>query len=54
MKNIEFGMEEGDVVLFHDSSEKTVNLLKQTITFAKENGFEIVGIEKLFNIYAYE
>ncbi|MBL7882626.1 MAG: polysaccharide deacetylase family protein [Bacteroidia bacterium] len=44
----------GAIVLFHDTSKKTVNVLKQTLNFAKENGFKIVSIDELLNIKAYE
>lgn len=44
----------GAIILFHDTSEKTVQVLKQTLNFAKENGFKIVSIEELLNIKAYE
>jgi peptidoglycan/xylan/chitin deacetylase (PgdA/CDA1 family) len=41
------------IVLFHDTSEKTITVLKQTLSFAKENGFKIVSIEKLLRLQAY-
>jgi peptidoglycan/xylan/chitin deacetylase (PgdA/CDA1 family) len=44
----------GAVILFHDTSEKTVQVLKQTLNFAKENGFKIVGVEELLKLKAYE
>ncbi|MGQ0829945.1 MAG: polysaccharide deacetylase family protein [Bacteroidota bacterium] len=44
----------GAVILFHDTSEKTIEVLKQTLNFVKENGFKIVSIEELLNIKAYE
>jgi peptidoglycan/xylan/chitin deacetylase (PgdA/CDA1 family) len=43
----------GAIILFHDTSEKTLQVLKQTLNFAKENGFKIVGIEELLKIKAY-
>lgn len=44
----------GAVILFHDTSAKTVNVLKQTLNFAKENGFKIVSVESLLKVKAYE
>lgn len=44
----------GAVILFHDTSGKTVNVLRQTLNFAQENGFKIVSTERLFNLKAYE
>jgi len=43
----------GGIILFHDTSTKTVAVLKQTLNFAKENGFKIVSLEHLLNIKAY-
>lgn len=44
----------GAIILFHDTSDKTVEVLKQTLNFASENGYKIVGIEKLLKLEAYE
>lgn len=44
----------GVIILFHDTSDKTVDVLRQTLNFAKEHGYKIVSIEKLLNIEAYE
>lgn len=44
----------GAIILFHDTSDKTVQVLKQTLNFAKENGYKVVSVEQLLNIKAYE
>ncbi len=44
----------GSIVLFHDTSDKTVEVLKQTLNFAEENGFKIVNVDELLKIQAYE
>jgi peptidoglycan/xylan/chitin deacetylase (PgdA/CDA1 family) len=44
----------GSVILFHDTSAKTVSILRQTLNFAKENGFKVVSTERLLNLAAYE
>lgn len=44
----------GGIILFHDTSDKTVQVLKQTLNFARDNGFKIVSVEELLNIKAYE
>jgi len=44
----------GAVVLFHDTSEKTIGVLKQTLEFAKQNGFKIVSMQSLLNTQPYE
>jgi peptidoglycan/xylan/chitin deacetylase (PgdA/CDA1 family) len=43
----------GAIILFHDSSDKTVQVLKQTLDFAKQNGFEMVSVAQLLNLKAY-
>ncbi len=43
----------GAIILFHDTSEKTAQVLKQTLNFAKENGFKIVSVEELLKMKAY-
>jgi peptidoglycan/xylan/chitin deacetylase (PgdA/CDA1 family) len=44
----------GAIILFHDTSDKTNNVLKQTLSFAKENGFKVVGLEQLLKLSAYQ
>jgi peptidoglycan-N-acetylglucosamine deacetylase len=44
----------GAIILFHDTSDKTIQILKQTLDFAKDNDYKIVSIEKLLNINAYQ
>jgi peptidoglycan-N-acetylglucosamine deacetylase len=41
------------ILLLHDTSDKSITVLEQTLSFAKENGFKIVSIEKLLNLKAY-
>lgn len=43
----------GAIILFHDTSEKTAQVLKQTLNFAVENGFKIVSVEELLKLKAY-
>lgn len=54
MERIKNGIKPGSILLFHDTSDKTVDVLKQTLIFVKENGFKVVSIEQLLNIKAYE
>jgi peptidoglycan/xylan/chitin deacetylase (PgdA/CDA1 family) len=44
----------GAIILFHDTSDKTNTVLKQTLSFAKENGFKVVGLEQLLKTNAYQ
>jgi peptidoglycan-N-acetylglucosamine deacetylase len=50
IKRVQEQIKPGAVILFHDTSEKTVNVLKQTLNFARENGFKIVSAEELLGI----
>lgn len=43
----------GSILLFHDSSEKTLKIVESTLIFAKENGFKIVSLDQLLSIPAY-
>ncbi len=54
VKTVLKGLKPGAVVLFHDTSEKTINVLRQTLQFAKQNGFKIVSLQTLLNIEPYE
>jgi|SRR6478672_6649314 len=44
----------GSIVLLHDTSESTVRVLEQLLLFLRANNYEIVGIEELLNLKAYE
>lgn len=54
IKRVTTQLKPGAIVLFHDTSDKTVSVLKQTLNFAKENGFKVVSLEELLTIKAYE
>jgi len=44
----------GDVVLFHDTDEKNLEIIEEYLSWLKESGFKIVSLTKLFEIEAYE
>ena len=44
----------GAIVLLHDTSLTTVRVLEQLLLFLRANKYEIVGVEELLNIKAYE
>lgn len=44
----------GAIILFHDTSSKTIEALKQTLDFAKNNDYKVVSVEQLLKINAYE
>ncbi len=44
----------GDVVLLHDTSEKTVEVLERLLLFLQVNNLKAVTVDELLNIRAYE
>ncbi len=44
----------GAMILFHDTSDKTIQALKQTLDFAKNNDYKVVSVEQLLKVNAYE
>lgn len=44
----------GGIVLLHDTSIETVNVLDQLLSFLKKNNYTVVPLEELLNIKAYE
>ena len=43
----------GSIILLHDKSDTTIKLLEMILVFLKENNYESLTIDKLFNINAY-
>jgi len=44
----------GGIVLLHDTSVETVNVLEQLLSFFQTNNYVVVPLEELLNIKAYE
>jgi len=44
----------GDIILLHDNRKEITQILESFITFAKENSYQIVRLDKLLNIEPYE
>jgi peptidoglycan/xylan/chitin deacetylase (PgdA/CDA1 family) len=44
----------GDIVLFHDNREHIVEILKVFLEYTKNEAYEIVPLDQLLNIKAYE
>jgi peptidoglycan/xylan/chitin deacetylase (PgdA/CDA1 family) len=44
----------GSIVLLHDTSQNTVKVLEQLLVFLKSNKYQIVSLEELLEIKAYE
>ncbi|SDM38680.1 polysaccharide deacetylase family protein [Kriegella aquimaris] len=53
LRRITKSIAKGDVVLLHDTSDKTVAVLEQLLLFLQEQNLQSVTIDQLFNIKAY-
>ncbi len=53
LKFIEKKIQKGDVILLHDTSEKSVDILEQLLLFLKNTKFEAVTIDSLLKIKPY-
>ncbi|MBP0905258.1 polysaccharide deacetylase family protein [Mariniflexile gromovii] len=53
LKRITKNLKRGDVILLHDTSEKTVIVLEQLLLFLQKQNMESVTIDTLFNMKAY-
>lgn len=50
---LKHGLAPGAVYLFHDTGKLTLSVLPGFINWVKENGYEIVRLDKLLNLKAY-
>lgn len=53
LKRITKRLKPGDVILLHDTSQKTVDTLEQLLLFLQKQKLKSVSIDTLFNIKAY-
>lgn len=53
-RRVQTQIKPGAIILFHDTSDKTIQVLKQILDFTKENNYKIVSVERLLKIKAYE
>ncbi len=44
----------GSIILFHDNRKQIIEILKAFLPYAIAEGYEIVPLDKLLNIHAYE
>jgi peptidoglycan/xylan/chitin deacetylase (PgdA/CDA1 family) len=44
----------GSIILLHDTSQKSVNVLEQLLVLLQQNNYEAVTVDRLLNIPAYE
>jgi peptidoglycan-N-acetylglucosamine deacetylase len=53
-QRVQSQIQSGAIILFHDTSDKSIVALKQTLEFAKNNDYKVVSIDQLLKINAYE
>ncbi len=53
LKRVLAKLSKGDVILLHDTSQKTVNVLEQLLLFLQEKNLESVTVDQLLGIEAY-
>ncbi|MET2985339.1 polysaccharide deacetylase family protein [Aureibaculum conchae] len=53
LKRITKNLKAGDVILLHDTNKRTVVVLEQLLLFLREQQFETITVDKLFDIEAY-
>ncbi|MFD2895738.1 polysaccharide deacetylase family protein [Sphingobacterium arenae] len=44
----------GDIILFHDTSQRTVDTLKRLLPYLEKKGYISVSVDDLLNLQAYE
>jgi len=54
MLHLKRKLKDGDIILFHDTSNVTSESLEEFIIYVKNEGKKIVGLDKLLKISAYE
>jgi peptidoglycan/xylan/chitin deacetylase (PgdA/CDA1 family) len=54
LKKLKSKTKAGDIVLFHDTNEKIIPVIEEYLNWLKSNHFEVVSLDKLLNIPAYE
>jgi peptidoglycan-N-acetylglucosamine deacetylase len=53
VKRVLDNVKPGDVILFHDNKENTVEILEQLLVFLRANHYDPVRVDELFEIDAY-
>ena len=47
-------LKSGDIILFHDTSQRTVNVLKRLLPHLQKQGYISVSVDDLLNLHGYE
>ncbi len=53
LKRVTSRVSKGDIILLHDTSEKTVAVLEQLLLFLQQNNLQSVPVDKLLQLKAY-
>ena len=53
LKKVTEKIKPGDVILFHDTVEVTVQILQEFIEKVRQQGFQIVRLDHLLKLQAY-
>lgn len=54
LSRITSNVSKGDIILLHDTSEKTISVLERLLVFLQEKNLQSVTVERLLEIEAYE
>ena len=54
MKKLKNKTRPGDVILFHDTDDKIIDLTDNYLSWLNKEGFKVVSLEQLFNINGYD
>jgi hypothetical protein len=54
LRKLKRQLKAGDVVLLHDNRKDTPEILASFLPWLSEKHFEVVGLDELFNLKAYE
>ncbi len=47
-------LQTGDIVLFHDTSSRTVHVISRLLPYLKEQGYDLVSVDDLLTLHAYD
>lgn len=47
-------LQKGDIILLHDTTQRTINVLEQLLQFTEKQNYTSVTVDRLLNLKAYE
>ena len=53
-QRVQSQIKSGAIILLHDTSHKTIQVLERTLNFAQQQGYKMVGIDNMLEIEAYQ